>query len=108
MSSVERDGAESGDASEVVAACEDLHAAQRPETRRKIVQIVVEGVVASAQLGPGGVEQPHDRVGNFKIRGVRQRCGQQRHDIAGEQVADPDEVDITTAHKEGERTCISV
>jgi hypothetical protein len=103
---VEGDGAEPGNTNEVVAVRADLQAAQRPEARRKIVEVVVEGVVAFAQLGPGGVEQPDDRVGNFKIRGVYQRCGQHRHDIPSEQAADSDEVDITTTSGQEEYAAI--
>jgi hypothetical protein len=58
------------DADEVVAICGDLEAAQRSQADRKSIQFVVEGVVEYTHQGPGGVEQPDDRVGTFKIRGI--------------------------------------
>jgi hypothetical protein len=97
VAAVEGGGAEPGNTNEVVTVRGDLQAAQRPEARRESVEVVIEGVVAFAQFVPGGVEQPDDRVGNFKIRGVYQRCGHHRHDIPSEQATHSDEVDIGTA-----------
>jgi hypothetical protein len=94
---VEGNGAESGDADEVGAVRGNLQAAQRPEAGWKIVEVVVEGVVAFTQLSPGGIEQPDDRVGKLKIRGVYHGCGHYCHDIPGEQASDTDEVGISAA-----------
>jgi hypothetical protein len=58
------------DADEVVAVCGDLEAAQRAQADRKSVQFIIEGVVEYTRHIPGGVEQPDDRVGTFKARGI--------------------------------------